>query len=141
MGSLYWIISLTILFTSRHFSKSFEKYKTQPAVTVDNTKLFKVVKTCLFNQIVAGVPMKVCFYYLAKTIGIPPLITVHPFYKVALDLTVMGLVYEIIFYYSHRLLHHRSIYRYIHKIHHEWTAPVSITAIYCHWFGKQIHLL
>lgn len=31
-----------------------------------------------------------------------------------------------------RLLHHPCIYKYIHKVHHEWTAPISITAVYAH---------
>ena len=31
-----------------------------------------------------------------------------------------------------RLLHHPKLYRYIHKVHHEWTAPVSIVSIYAH---------
>ncbi|GBO31261.1 Fatty acid hydroxylase domain-containing protein 2 [Araneus ventricosus] len=31
-----------------------------------------------------------------------------------------------------KLLHHPRIYKYIHKMHHEWTSPIAITAIYCH---------
>ena len=31
-----------------------------------------------------------------------------------------------------RLFHHPRIYRHIHKIHHEWTAPIGIVAIYAH---------
>ena len=33
---------------------------------------------------------------------------------------------------SHRLFHHRLLYKHIHKIHHEWTAPVGIVSVYCH---------
>jgi len=40
--------------------------------------------------------------------------------------------YEIAFYFSHRLMHHKLLYKYIHKQHHEWTSSVGIISMYCH---------
>lgn len=39
---------------------------------------------------------------------------------------------EVMFYYVHRALHHPSIYVYIHKMHHKYTAPISFAAEYAH---------
>ncbi|XP_048196825.1 methylsterol monooxygenase 1-like [Perognathus longimembris pacificus] len=36
------------------------------------------------------------------------------------------------YYFLHRLLHHRSIYKYIHKVHYEFQAPFSLEAQYAH---------
>lgn len=42
------------------------------------------------------------------------------------------LINEILFYYSHRLLHFKYFYKRIHKMHHEFKFPNSFNAIYCH---------
>merc|ERR1719414_2238839 len=40
---------------------------------------------------------------------------------------------EVCFYHFHRLFHEsKKLYAMIHKLHHTWTAPVSVIAIYCH---------
>lgn len=40
-----------------------------------------------------------------------------------------GTAFSLLFY---RLAHHPRVYKHIHKIHHEWTAPIGIIGIYAH---------
>ncbi|CAE7652530.1 FAXDC2 [Symbiodinium pilosum] len=43
------------------------------------------------------------------------------------------LVNEVLFFYGHWLMHaNKYLYRHIHKIHHEFKAPMGLAAIYCH---------
>eukprot|EP01099_Mayorella_cantabrigiensis_P004261 TRINITY_DN3191_c0_g1_i2.p1 TRINITY_DN3191_c0_g1~~TRINITY_DN3191_c0_g1_i2.p1 ORF type:complete len:303 (+),score=50.55 TRINITY_DN3191_c0_g1_i2:60-968(+) len=39
---------------------------------------------------------------------------------------------DTLFYWSHRMLHHRSIYKYIHKQHHEFINTIGIASEYAH---------
>ena len=39
---------------------------------------------------------------------------------------------DILFYSIHRLEHHPSIYKYIHKKHHELVHPIGVGAVYVH---------
>ena len=49
-----------------------------------------------------------------------------------MHVVVCGLVIEVWFYWTHRLLHYGSLYRMIHKKHHKYTAPAAIVAVYAH---------
>ena len=39
---------------------------------------------------------------------------------------------ELLFYWVHRVLHHRWWYRHVHRTHHTFSAPTAWTATYCH---------
>jgi len=39
---------------------------------------------------------------------------------------------DFVFYWSHRTLHHPTLYPYIHKMHHTYNTTVGIAAEYAH---------
>ncbi|KAL2255521.1 hypothetical protein VTK26DRAFT_3200 [Humicola hyalothermophila] len=58
--------------------------------------------------------------------------TLPPISEFARDVAFTFVVREISFYYIHRLFHSRYFYKRIHKLHHEFTAPVALAAQYAH---------
>lgn len=111
------------------------RYKIQPEknVPVSSDRFRHAVKVVLFNQTVVAVPFALLVQQALEWRGCSILPEDLPTFHWALfELIVSVLVMELGFYYCHRLLHHPRLYKYIHKIHHEWTAPISIASIYCH---------
>ena len=45
----------------------------------------------------------------------------------------MTILFDVYFYVVHRMLHHKSIYKYIHKIHHKYNETVFLATEYCHF--------
>ncbi|RUP10412.1 LOW QUALITY PROTEIN: hypothetical protein BC936DRAFT_140024 [Jimgerdemannia flammicorona] len=129
----YWIHCLLLSLPDlHHLPQWITKRKIQPAKTPSLEWYAKAAKSVLFNQIVVSAAWGAVFYKLAGWRGMQcdaPLPSVAIMVR---DFLVFVVVEEIGFYYGHRLLHHSAIYKYVHKMHHEFTAPVAIAAIYCH---------
>jgi sterol desaturase/sphingolipid hydroxylase (fatty acid hydroxylase superfamily) len=127
-GGLYTILDLT------QRPNAITRYKIQPNknTPLDRKRFAKVIAQVLFNQFVIGTTFIALFYPVIKARGFSAKPELPTFQWVLLELAVFSIVEEIGFYYFHRLLHHPRIYKNIHKQHHEWTAPIAVTAEYCH---------
>jgi fatty acid hydroxylase domain-containing protein 2 len=110
--------------------------KIQPEKHLSLRHYWNIIKQGAFNQLFVAVPVGL-FYSEWSTWM---LLHLHPvtLKRCVFDFCAYIVVEEVLFYYLHRLLHHPKLYRYIHKQHHEYTAPIGLAAIYCHPFE---HLL
>ena len=52
--------------------------------------------------------------------------------RAVIDFGLHILVIECWFYTTHRALHHPSVYKYVHKLHHKWKAPTAVACMFAH---------
>ncbi|XP_046460624.1 fatty acid hydroxylase domain-containing protein 2-like [Daphnia pulex] len=132
---LYWTVGLALLFMEMSaWPKWLIRYKIQPTVTVDRKRFTSLIALNLFNQFFVAVPFSLFGYYYIKTFpaSVPPIRELPTSTRLVVDLAIIIPLQEIFAYYAHRIFHHRLLYKWTHKVHHEWTAPIALTASYNH---------
>ncbi|KAM6224234.1 fatty acid hydroxylase domain-containing protein 2 [Rhynchocyon petersi] len=131
----FWIFNGLLLVVDTTGKPNFiSRYRIQMGKNdpVDPVKLRQAIRTVLFNQFMLSFPMVAILYLLLKWKGDPCRRELPTFHWFLLELVIFTLIEEVLFYYSHRLLHHPAFYKKIHKKHHEWTAPIGVVSLYAH---------
>ncbi|XP_068134401.1 fatty acid hydroxylase domain-containing protein 2 [Hyperolius riggenbachi] len=131
----FWVYNALLMFVDLTGKPNFiTRYRIQQGKNepVELARLLSAVKVVFCNQIFLSFPMVLFMYVYMQWRGNPCSIELPTFHWVLLELSVFVMVEEMLFYYSHRLFHHPSLYKHVHKQHHEWTAPVGVVAMYAH---------
>ena len=132
----FWIPS--IIYTSLDYiaPQFSEAHKLQPAPKQPTAKdIRQCVIVVIQNQIMTII-IQLLVMMAASRAGQPSAYRIESslptLTEMARDFILNLLIREVLFYYSHRILHHPRIYAYIHKKHHRFTAPVALAAQYAH---------
>lgn len=93
--------------------------------------MIQLFRTLFINQFLIGIPWTIGMFYAYEWRGCFD-VELPSFASAFFQLLACVVVEEILFYYTHLLLHDPRIYSSIHKQHHQWQAPIAFTCIYAH---------
>jgi sterol desaturase/sphingolipid hydroxylase (fatty acid hydroxylase superfamily) len=135
--AVYWTVGGAYALLNFVPNRMADRYRVQAGrnePAVDAAKFAHACRQVLFNQVVVGPCLALALIPLLRWRGMKAspqdIPSVHTF---LLNLAGFVAVEEVAFFYSHRYFRlNKSLCERIHKQHHEWTAPVAITARYAH---------
>ncbi|XP_071707519.1 methylsterol monooxygenase 1-1 [Rutidosis leptorrhynchoides] len=130
---VFTLVPLFYVFIELLFSNYIIDYKIQPKVNnsfADNISCYLDVMRMFI--LVVG-PLQLVSYPSIKMIGIRTSLPLPSLMEIVSQLFVYFLVEDFTNYWIHRFLHGKWGYENIHKVHHEYTAPIGYAAPYAHW--------
>ena len=127
----FWTLNSVLIWVDYNNPERWIKYKIQDGTNIplNMNDFWKVIRIVLLNQFYALLFNFIAYSFSSYFIHTGKL---PSFNHLIYELFFFMVIEEIFFYYGHRLLHSKLFYGAIHKIHHEWTSPIGVVAIYCH---------
>ena len=136
--SLPWIIIDRLRF--------FNKYKIQNQKVPTSQEQWKCAKLVLLSHFTVELPQiwyvivyversrfadfARFFHPMAQYFGLSTTVPFPPLFKMLYQIAIFFVLEDTWHYFSHRLLHTPYLYKKIHKIHHQYSAPFGMAAEY-----------
>ncbi|KAF7810174.1 methylsterol monooxygenase 1-1-like [Senna tora] len=124
-------LPLVLLETKR--LPGLDKYKIQPKVRLSFHEMFKCYKDVMRMFFLVVGPLQLVSYPAVKMVGIRTGLPLPSGWEICSQLAVYFMVEDYTNYWIHRFLHGKWGYEMIHRVHHEYAAPIGFAAPYAHW--------
>lgn len=107
----------------------FQKWKLQPTKHITNAQIWKMTKVVVLTHITCEAPLiwlfhPICCYFGMATYEVP----FSPVWLMCAQIAAFFVFEDMFHYWAHRALHWGPLYKNIHKLHHEWPAPIGLVS-------------
>eukprot|EP00127_Corallochytrium_limacisporum_P002585 Clim_evm21s134 gene=Clim_evmTU21s134 len=115
------------------FMPVMKQYKIQKDKPETFDAQWKCMKLIMFNHFCIQTPLIFGTYTYTQMFGIPYGYDSMPkWWVLAYQVAGCFVIEDTWHYFIHRLMHHRKLYKHVHKVHHHFSAPFGIVAEYAH---------
>jgi len=120
----FWIVD---------FIPSLQKYKLQPEVKNDYNYQKKGWQRVILTHFCVQLPMMLLFHEIfMKKLEMKLSLPLPSWFEIVNCCIFSLIIEDFYFYWMHRFLHMKQIYKHIHKVHHEFASPFGFAAEYAH---------
>ncbi|XP_059297657.1 methylsterol monooxygenase 2-2-like [Lycium ferocissimum] len=109
----------------------FGKYKIQKK---NNTREAqeKCITRLLMYHLCVNLPLLIASYPVFKYMGMRASLPLPSWKVVSTQILFYFIVEDFVFYWGHRILHTKWLYKHVHSVHHEYATPFGLTSEYAH---------
>ncbi|PVI06150.1 sterol desaturase [Periconia macrospinosa] len=108
----------------------FQKYKIQGARIPSAWEQWQCALLVLLSHVTVELPQIWLFHPLCQFFGLSTSVPFPSIYKMAYQIAIFFVIEDAWHYWMHRAMHWGPLYKNIHKIHHQYSAPFGLAAEY-----------
>ena len=108
----------------------FNRYKIQNQKIPTAAEQWNCARLVLISHFTVELPQIWVFHPLAHSVGMQTGVPLPPLLKMAYQILAFFFIEDAWHYFAHRALHWPMLYKSIHKIHHQYSAPFGMAAEY-----------
>ncbi|OAY72479.1 Methylsterol monooxygenase 2-1, partial [Ananas comosus] len=127
--SVFFLSGLVSIFFER--AGLFSKYKIQKKLNTPEAEGRCILHLILYH-VGVNFPVIMFSYPAFKYMGLKSSLPLPPWTAVVSQIIFYFILEDFVFYWGHRLLHTKWLYKHIHSVHHEYATPFGLTSEYAH---------
>ncbi|CAH8354472.1 unnamed protein product [Eruca vesicaria subsp. sativa] len=127
--SVFFLSGLPFIYLER--AGFLTKYKIQAK---NNTPAAqgKCITRLLLYHFCVNLPLMIASYPVFRAMGMRSSFPLPSWKEVSAQILFYFIIEDFVFYWGHRILHSKWLYKNVHSVHHEYATPFGLTSEYAH---------